>query len=125
MNKISVRESVPVNIGFLTLYCDSFKASAISELYEQPTVSGTALVTNRYKKATKLVFKGRIYDEQSPLAFTMISNYMGASTGYTIEYKGLQFNNCIIYGFTVEDKGEDFVYVSVTLATSGIINTKS
>lgn len=124
MNELCRREAVPVTIGYMELYCESFKASSVSDLSEQPTVSGDNLITNRAKKSTRLVFKGRVYNEQYPLQFLIIANTMGNPSGYTIEYRGMVFKNCIIYGFTVEDKGDDFVYVSVTVATPDGITIK-
>lgn len=124
MNELCRREAIPVTIGYMELYCESFKASAVSDLAEQPTVSGGNVITNRSKKSTRLVFKGRVYNETVPLQFLFIANTMNNPSGYTIEYRGMIFKNCIIYGFTVEDKGDDFVYVSVTVATPDIITVK-
>ncbi len=124
MNELCRREAIPVTIGYMELYCESFKASAVSDLSEQPTVSGGNVITNRSKKSTRLVFKGRVYNETVPLQFLFIANTMDNPSGYTIEYRGMTFNNCIIYGFTVEDKGDDFVYVSVTVATPDMITIK-
>lgn len=124
MNGLSQREAIPVTIGYMELYCESFKASAITDLAEQPTVSGDTYITNRCKKATRLVFKGRVYNESQPLRFLCIANTMNNPSGYTIEYRGMRFTNCIIYGFTVEDKGDDFIYVSVTVATPDSIIIK-
>lgn len=125
MNEISLREAIPVTIGYMELYCESFKATAVTDLSEQPTVSGDNLITNRSKKSTRLVFKGRVYNENQPLRFLVIANTMSNPSGYTIEYRGMVFKNCVIYGFTVEDKGDDFVYVSVTVATPDIITIKN
>lgn len=121
MNEMTEREAIPVTIGYIELYCESFKASSISEFSEQPTVSGESQITNRCKKATKLVFSGRIYNESRPLSFLFISNTMNNPMGYTINYRGLKFINCFIYGFTLEDKGEDFVHVTVTVVTPSSI----
>lgn len=125
MNELSEREAILVNIGYMQLYCENFKVSAISELSEQPTVSGATLITNKCKKATRIVLKGRIYNKEQPISFATIANTMNSISGYTIQYRGLQFKDCIIYGFTIEDKGDDFVYVSVTLATSESIKIKT
>ena len=125
MNVLSEREAIPVKIGYMDLYCESFKASAVSELSEQPTVSGVAMITNRFKKATRIVFKGRVYNEGQSLSFVTIANIMNSQAGYTIKYKELEFKNCMIYGFTVEDKGDDFVYVSVTIVTTDAITIKN
>ncbi len=125
MNELCRRESIPVTIGYMELYCESFKASSVSDLSEQSTVSGENIITNRSRKSTRLVFKGRVYNETIPLQFLFIANTMDNPSGYTIEYRGMIFNNCIIYGFTVEDKGDDFVYVSVTVATPDLIKIKN
>lgn len=125
MEKICVREAVPVKIGYMELYCESFKAYAVSDLSEQLAVSGANVITNSGRKSTKLLFKGRVYNEKVPLQFVLISNSLGYDGNYTIEYRGLVFENCIICGFTVEDKGEDFVYVTVTVATPDMIMIKN
>lgn len=117
MSEMTEREAIPVTIGYMELYCESFKASAISAFSEQPTVSGVLQITNRCRKSTKLVFSGRVYNKNQPLSFIFISNIMNNKTGYEINYRGLKFTDCFIYGFTLEDKGEDFVHVTVTVVT--------
>lgn len=117
MNELCGREAIPVTIGYVELYCESFKASAVSNLAEQITVSGGNIITNRCKKSTRLVFKGRVCNETRPLGFLAIANTMSNPNGYTIEYRGIKFTNCVICGFTVEDKGDDFIYVTVNVAT--------
>ena len=81
MSAISTREAVPVDVGMITLYCESFKASAVTALYEQPTVTGTTVLTNKCRKSTKLTLSGRVYDENSPLStVTYINNITGNCT---------------------------------------------
>lgn len=125
MNEISVREAIPVKIGYMELYCENFKATAMSELSEQPTVSGLLQITNKYRRLTKLMFRGRVYNENQPLLFMMMINSMNYTTGYTIDYRGLQFSNCMIHSLIVEDKGDDFVNVSVTVVTPDDIRMKN
>lgn len=118
MSEISKREAVPVAIGMITLYCESFKASAVTALYEQPTVIGTPIQTNKCKKATKLTLSGRVYDADSPLSVvTYINNITGKGTMF-ISYRGIRFSRCMMQSYTAEDKGDDFIYLTVTLTTN-------
>jgi hypothetical protein len=118
MSEISKREAVPVAIGMITLYCESFKASAVTALYEQPTVTGTPIQTNKCKKATKLTLSGRVYDADSPLSVvTYINNITGKGTMF-ISYRGIRFSRCMMQSYTAEDKGDDFIYLTVTLTTN-------
>lgn len=124
MNEISVCEAVPVKIGYMDLYCENFKATAMAEITGQPTVSGLFQVTNNHRKLTKLTFKGRIYNENQSLLFMMMINGMTIATGYTIDYKGLRFSNCMIHSLIVEDNCGDFVNVSITVVTPENIGMK-
>ena len=51
MNIISPQESVPVQIGSFTIYCEKFKVTRIKNFSEQNTVSGNEIITNSGKKA--------------------------------------------------------------------------
>lgn len=124
MNEISVNEAVPVDIGYMKLYCESFKATATAEITGQPTVSGLFQVTNTSRKLTKLMFRGRVYNESNSLLFMMMINEMTFAAEYTIEYKGLQFSNCMIHSLIVEDNCDDFVNVSITVVTPENIRMK-
>lgn len=124
MNEISVCEAIPVKIGYMDLYCESFKASATAEITGQPTVSGLFQITNNHRKLTKLTFKGRVYNESKSLLFMMMINNMSYAMGYTIDYKGLRFSSCMINSLIVEDNCGDFVNVSITVVTPENIEMK-
>lgn len=117
MSEICSREAVPVAIGQLTLYCESFRASANTVLYEQPTVIGGTVITNSCAKATKLTLAGRIYCGNGDLAVLTEINNMNGSSGYTVEYRGVSFPDCTVVGYSAEDRGDDMLYVTLTLAT--------
>lgn len=111
-------EPVITTIGYMELAVSEFQAFSETNLTEQPTVSGDNLVTNRAKTATRLVFKGRVHNEQYPLQFLIIANTMGNPSGYTINYRGMVFKDCIIYGFTFDNNGGDDSEVTVTVVTN-------
>ena len=118
MSAISTREAVPVDVGMITLYCESFKASTVTALYEQPTVTGTTVLTNKCRKSTKLTLSGRVYDENSPLStVTYINNITGKSTMH-ISYRGIRFDNCMVQSYSAEDRGDDVIYLTLTLTTN-------
>lgn len=115
---ISQREAVPVSIGSITLWCEEFKAEGSRIFSEAPSVSGDDIITNSAPKAMKLSFSGRISGGASPLAIIadisyMLRNNVSFSTGY----RGLSFTDCRIQSFRAEDKGDDFIYASITLIT--------
>ena len=118
MSEICSREAVPVAIGQLTLYCESFRAAASTVLYEQPTVIGGTVITNKCAKAVRLTLSGRIYCGAGNIpALTAINNLNGTSA-LTVTYRGVTFSDCTVTGYTVEDKGDDMLYVSLTLASA-------
>ena len=116
---INEREAVPVDISGYVLYCEEFKASGNTVYSEQPSVTGASLITNTHKKAARITFSGRVYDETSPLAFvSYIGNVSGTVSGLTITYRGLTFRNCSVQSYTAEDRGEGFIRASVTVITA-------
>jgi hypothetical protein len=118
MSEICRREAVPVVIGSLTLYCESFRAAGSTVLYEQPTVTGATVVTNKYVRATKLVLTGRIYAGDGALPVLTALNNMNGTPDTDIVYRGVTFPDCTVQGFTAEDRGDDMLYVTVTLAAA-------
>jgi len=116
----SEREAYPVTIGDFVIYCEEFKAFADTSYTEKPTVSGVTKITDKCRKSTQIVLSGRVYDETSPMRFISYANSMtGGNSLFSVEYRGITFSQCRFKGYTAEDKGEDFIYVSVTLATAG------
>ncbi|MDE6520556.1 MAG: hypothetical protein K2K91_08935 [Ruminococcus sp.] len=118
MNEFCNREAIPVVINGLTLYCEKFKALSSVELHEQPTVDGVAQITNRFRKTMKFTFTGRIYNNtDEPFSLLTLFNSMGSFSDFTINYRGMKIEKCIITNFTIEDKNEDFVYISVIVSS--------
>lgn len=118
MNGICNREAVPVEIGQLTLYCESFRAAASAVLYEQPTVVGRTLVTNKYVKAARLTLTGRIYcGSGAAEVLAELDNMSGAEVGDVV-YRGVSYPDCIVQSSAAEDRGDDMLYVTVTLAAT-------
>lgn len=116
MSEICKREAVPVAIGQLTLYCESFRASGSTVLYEQPTVTGVTVVTNKYVRSSKLVLTGRVCSGDAALTVLTALNNMNGTPGVDIVYRGVRFPGCTVQGYTAEDRGDDMLYVTLTLA---------
>lgn len=115
-SEVCSREAVPVTIGQLTLYCESFRASASTVISEQPSVIGDTVITNQCVRASKLTLSGRIYCGDSELSVLTEIDNMNGSGGNTIVYRGVRFPNCTVQGYSAEDRGDDMLYVTLTLA---------
>jgi hypothetical protein len=116
--EISIREAYPVKIGTLTLYCEHFKAVGTRAFAEKSTVSGETFYSNANKKSLRVTFEGRIYNEASPLEFvTFCDDFISTNTGFDVEYRGITFKECHVQSYTAEDKGQDYIYGTVTLVT--------
>lgn len=115
---VSAKEAYPVRVGALLMYCEHFKASGTRVFSEKATVSGDTFFSNVNKKALRITLEGRIYDEYVPLRMLLYTDaLMNADTPCTIEYRGMTFTNCRVQSFSAEDKGEDYIYASITLVT--------
>lgn len=119
MTKIKTRKPPCVDFGVFKIYCDSFKAAARTSLTETPTVSSSPIMTNKCRHSTHLFITGRVFNEEKPMFLAGIVNNMHGTSGITIKYRDLQFSSCTICGYTAEDRGEDFIYVTIELATLG------
>lgn len=118
MNKFCNREAMPVVINGLTLYCEKFKAISSVELHEQPTVDGMAQITNKFRRTMKFTFSGRIYNNtDEPFSLLTVFNNMGSCSDFTINYRGMKIEKCLITNFTIEDNNNDFVYVNVIVSS--------
>ena len=116
MSIISERKPVPVNIGSLTVYCDEFKVSGDTLIREQATVTGSTVLTNDCRFSTKITISGRYYDENFLLGIVIPTDSLsGSDTTYNIEYRGVIFGNCRVKSYTVEDKGLDYIYMTLVL----------
>ena len=119
---LTVREAVPVTIGGVTLYCESFKASAVRNISENAATNGNTVITNNSSRSTKLIFSGRICTDNSPDDFIYSFNELVHSAApFLVSYMGLDFNNCHMLAYTFNDKGGEWVDVSVTLITADTI----
>lgn len=118
VSAVSAKEAYPVRIGALVIYCEHFKASGTRVFAEKSTVNGGTVFSNSNKKALRITLEGRIYDEAFPLRMLhYCDGFMTANTAFTIEYRGMTFSGCHVQSFTAEDKGEDYIYASITLVT--------
>lgn len=114
---ITSRTAQPVSIGDIDFYCESMKASAVNVFYEQPTVSGDTVISNEYRKASKLIFSGRAYIDSQFSLLTRLNNMMKSSSSFSVTYMGIIIDGCRLQSFTFDDKGLDYAEISVTLIT--------
>ena len=120
MNCINKKESVPVQIGDFTVYCEKFKSSGVKNFSEQNTVSGKEIITNCGKKAVRITFSGRICNKK-PLEFLVkINDMMYSTESLSIEYKETNFGKCNVQSFTVDDENNGYISVTVTLIATEI-----
>lgn len=115
------QEAELVKISFINLYCESFRMEAITSLVEQPTVSGKSWITNKFKKATRFTFRGRVYDDGNPMYFIAAANNCVGSDVPEVKYRNINLTNCIITGFSAEESGNGILSVTITLATNDIM----
>jgi len=115
---ISRKEAYPVRIGALLMYCEHFKAVGTRAFSEKSTVNGNTFFSNTNKKSMRLTFEGRIYDDYFPLRMLNYTDgLMTADSVCTVEYRGITFAGCRVQAFTAEDKGDDYIYASISLVT--------
>ena len=120
MNIISPQESVPVQIGSFTIYCEKFKVTRIKNFSEQNTVSGNEIITNSGKKAIRIVFSGRISGDNQ-LNFIVDSNTLICSSEkFSVEYKNIVFGQCQVLSFVVDDQNNNFISATITLISSEV-----
>lgn len=118
MTVLKKREAVPVEIGPFKMYCESMKFKAETTVYERPTITGAATMTNKCTKMTRVSFTGRIYNESRPMFSAGFANNINGLVNYDIIYRDLKFRSCIITGFSAEDSGENYITLTVHAATS-------
>lgn len=120
MNIISPQESVPVQIGSFTIYCEKFKVTRIKNFSEQNTVSGNEIITNSGKKAIRIVFSVRISGDNQ-LNFIVDSNTLICSSEkFSVEYKNIVFGQCQVQSFVVDDQNNNFISATITLISSEV-----
>lgn len=114
------REPVPVRIGGLTLYCESFKAVAARAVAEESSADGAVVITNNAARSTRLTFSGRVCTEGEPESFVLaVNNMIRSGESFTAEYMGLRFPECRLLSYSFEDKGGEAALAQVTLISSG------
>ncbi|MBQ1518825.1 MAG: hypothetical protein IIZ53_03120 [Ruminococcus sp.] len=112
------REAFPVTMGDLTVFCESFKASAVKAINEENTVNGKSLMTSSAVRSLRLVFSGRIYDMSSSVGILVdLGGAMTSDRTYTVIYRGVRFSGCIMQKYELTDSGNDWYDVSFTLIT--------
>lgn len=121
MTKIKTRQPPCVDFGVFKIYCDRFKASAKTTLTEIPSVTSSPVMSGKCRHSTHIFITGRICNEEKPMFIAGVVNNMHGSGGITIKYRDLQFEGCTICGYTAEDSGEDFITVTIELATLSIV----
>lgn len=118
---ISRNEAYPVTVGYCTLFCDRFRASAVKVINEETTVNSGSIFTSSGLRALRLELSGRIYNENSPLDLLFrLSNEIQGQT-FTIEYKGLIFSDCVMQKYEVTDSGKGWTEGSFTLLTHSAV----
>ncbi len=119
---LTSREAVPVTIGLITLYCENFKASAARRLTEESTVAGEGVITNDSNRAMEMTFSGRVYDEQEPLRYLLYAyNMLRSGMTASLNYRGLSFSACHMKAFNIEDIGEEYYNISITVMTQNSV----
>lgn len=120
MNIITPHESVPVNIGGFTMYCEKFKSSGTKAFSEQNTVSGSEIITGSGKKAVRITFIGRISGDNQLNFIVSVNNLMYGDEKFSVEYKNTVFGQCQVQSFVVDDENNGFISATVTLITPEI-----
>lgn len=120
MSILNAHESVPVQIGGFTIYCEKFKSAGTKSFSEQNTVSGNEVITNSGKKAVRITFSGRICGENYMDFLVNINNLMYSTEKFSTEYKNTVFGQCQVQSFVADDQNNDFITVTVNLIATEI-----
>ena len=115
------REAIMITVGGTEVYCENFRASAVKAQNEETTVNGRSIITSAGIRAVRITFSGRIYDEDAPLKFLADISYEMGSQPFDVEYRGLEFTDCILQKFEITDSGNDWTDASFTLITESEI----
>ena len=115
---INQRKPAAVVIGGVTLFCESFKASAVRSITEESTADGKTVLTNNASRSTRLTFTGRVSIDGAPenavLSFNALVN---SANTFNVEHMGLVFANCRMLSYAFDDKGGDWADAAVVLIT--------
>ena len=112
---ITRREPVPVQIGTVTLFCESFRAEGSAVVYEQASVSGETVVTNRYKRSSVLTFTGRVCGSAAEV-IAALDGLAGSGSTIALSYRDLDFTGCTLRSYSAAEDG-DIVSLTVTFIT--------
>lgn len=121
MTLINKREAVPIKIGSVNMYCEKMKISAKTDVFQANTISGSSLITNKLKRLTHISLSGRIYDPSRPLILAVMANSMNGSENIDVIYRNIKLQKCIVTGFEANDTGEDYIDLTINLATASSI----
>lgn len=120
MTEISEKRAFPVKIGTVELYCEKMTMTAETILNVNPTINGTAVMTNKCRRLTKFSFTGRVYNKEKPMFLAGLANNLNGTENVEIVYKDLRFGRCTITGYSAIDSGEDYIELTINAATSSI-----
>lgn len=120
-NSICKRRAEKVSIGYIQMYCDHFILTGHTQFYEKTSLMGHDKITAKCPRSTKITFIGRMYRESDPLYAARIVSSIGRNMNCSVTFRGIVFHNCEISDFKFEDKGEDFIYMTLTLITTDTI----
>ena len=116
---INERKPAAVVIGGVTLFCESFRASAVRSITEESTADGETVFTNNASRSTRLTFSGRVSIDGSPedavLSFNALVN---SASSFNVEHMGLVFADCRMLSYSFDDRGGDWADVTVVLLTA-------
>lgn len=121
-NSICKRHSIMVNVASVQIYCEHFTIEAHAQIYEKPNMSGRGRITGKNPRSTKITYVGRVYRDNDPFYIARTLAAFNCADTFKTHYRGMIFNNCVISDFKIEDKGDDFIYLSLTVATSDFID---
>lgn len=124
-NSISTRHSIMVNVASIQMYCEHFTISMDNQLYEKTNLIGHSVITGKCQKSKRITYVGRVYRNNDPFYIARTIANLRSDYTFSTNYRGMIFHNCIIKDFKMEDKGEDFVYLSLTVATASPIEYNS
>ncbi len=110
-----------VNVASIQMYCEHFIIEAQTQIYEKPNLMGRGKITGKCPKGARITYIGRVYRQSDPFYFARTLANLRSSEPFITHYRGLVFKNCIVSDFKIEDKGDDFIYLKLTVATADYI----
>lgn len=119
-SRVSFPPSEPeqMQLGQLSLYCESFRAVCIRNFREEVTVSGKTVSAGCNKKGTRLTITGRIVDEvKSMRPLLYLSSIMDSNTAVEVPYKTVKFESCRIQSIDVLDECSGYITAKIVLVT--------